>query len=212
MRGHGSLLIIGAGGHGRVVLDIALALGSFSRIDFAINVKDPLPIDGHMILDETGYTPEDFASVYDSIAVAIGDNAVRLSKVRALAAAGANLPALIHPTATVSSSALIGAGSVVCAGAVVNPFARVGEACIVNTGAVVEHDCVLGDGVHMSPGALLGGGCEVGEASWLCIGSCVSDHVGIAPGSVLAGGSCLVDDAEVAGLYAGVPARLKRVG
>lgn len=205
-----SLLIIGSGGHGRVVLDIALSTGRYSQIDFATNVDNPDPIGDFRILDERELSPELIASGYESVAVAIGDNRARLSKARLLVSFGAHLPALVHPSAVVSPSASLGVGTVVCAGAVVNASARTGAACIVNTGAVVEHECVLEDGVHMSPGSLLGGGCIVGEEAWLCIGSSAVDHVRVAPGSVLAGGSCLVVDADEPGLYAGVPARLKR--
>lgn len=205
-----NLLIIGSGGHGRAVLDCALALGAFSAIEFATNADRPVAIPGFRILDERAMAPESIASDYAAVVVAIGDNHARLEKIDQLEEAGVSLPVIAHPSAVVSRFAKIGVGSVVMAGAVVNSSARIGKGCIVNTGAIVEHDCSVGDGAHLSPNAAIGGGVLVGKRSWLCIGSSIADHVTLAADSVLAGGSCLVTDASASGLYAGVPALLKK--
>lgn len=204
------LLIIGSGGHGRAVLGCVVAISAFDVVEFATNVDDPEPIPGYRILDERAMAPDGIASEYDAVVVAIGDNRARLEKVERLVRVGASLPAIVHPSATVSQLAEVGPATVVMAGAAVNPFARVGAGCIVNTGAVVEHDCSVGDGAHLSPNSAIGGGASVGKRAWLCIGSSVADHVAFADDSVLAGGSCLVADAPKSGLYAGVPAVLKR--
>lgn len=204
------LLIIGSGGHARSVLDAAVATEKFNSIAFATTDCNSEPIAGYPVLDERQLDQRNIASRYGAVVVAIGDNSVRLRKTRLLLEAGANMPSIIHPSASVSSFSKIGPGTVVLSNASINSFARVGIACIVNTGAVVEHECVLEDGVHLSPCSAIGGGTHIGEKTWLCIGSCVSDHVTVSPGIVLAGGSCLVEDAIDAGLYAGVPAKLKK--
>lgn len=205
-----SLLIIGSGGHGRSVLDCALATGEYGEIVFASNEDEPTPIPGHEILDERKLAPGDIQDRFNAVVVAIGENRARLSKVRALLARGISLPAFVHPRAYVSPLASVGAGSVVLAGAVVNAFAEVGAGCIVNTCAVVEHECRLGDGAHLSPGAVVAGGSVVGEGSWLCAGSAIADHVFLPDWSTLAGGSFLNAAVEAAGLYAGLPATLRR--
>ena len=105
--------------------------------------------------------------------VAVGDNRAR--KREAEAQRDASFAILIHPTAHVSASAVIGPGSVIMAHAVVQPAARIGAHCIVNTGATVDHDCILGDYVHVAPGAHLCGGVQVGEGTLVGVG------VGIAP-------------------------------
>lgn len=202
-----SLLIIGSGGHGRSVLDCALATGEYGEIAFASNEDDPAPVSGYEILDERKLAPGDIRDRFDAVVVAIGDNRARLSKARALLACGVSLPVLVHPRAYVSSLASVGAGSVVLAGAVVNAFGEVGAGCIVNTCAVVEHECCLGDGVHLSPGAVVAGGSSVGEGSWLCANSVVSDHVGICPWATVGAGGCVIRDISEPGIYVGVPVR-----
>lgn len=204
------VLIIGSGGHGRAVLGCIAALDTFDVVELATNADNPEPIPGYRILDERMMTLDDIASEYDAVVVAIGDNRVRLQKIERLLRAGASLPVIAHPSATVSKFAESGFGTVIMAGAVVNPFARVGVGCVINTGAIVEHDCSVGDGAHLSPNSAMGGGSSLGRRAWLCIGSNVADHVALAADSILAGGSCLVVDAAVSGLYAGVPAVLKR--
>ena len=206
----GRLLIIGSGGHGRSVLGAALAAGAYGEVEFATNADDPDPIEGFRILDERKLGVEEMRKRYSAVFVAIGDNEARLEKLRGLLVAGLETPSIVHPSASVSPLASIGAGTFVGPGAFVNPFARVGIGCIINTGAVVEHDCRVSEGAHLSPNAAIGGGAEVGEGSWLCIGSCMADHVSFPAWSVLAAGSALVSDVSKAGLYAGAPAGLKR--
>lgn len=205
-----SLLIVGAGGHGRSVLDCALALGEYGEIAFATNEDVPRGIPGFEILDERMLAPSEMARRFDAAVVAIGDNRARLRKVRALASAGVELPALVHPRAYVSPLATVRFGSVILAGSVVNSFALVGVGCILNTSSVVEHECIVADGVHLSPGAVVAGGCSVGEGAWLCANSGMADHVALPEWSTLAGGSFLTSKVEVPGLYAGSPATLRK--
>lgn len=199
-----SLAIIGAGGHGRVVADCAEALG-WDRIDFfddgAGTSSGPWPVVGvvEALLERSGD--------YDGVIVGIGANRARLSLHRTLTARGLVPAVLIHPGATVSRHAAIGAGTVVFAGAVVNIGAVVGEACIINTGASVDHDDRLADGVHLSPGARLAGGVTVGEASWIGLGASVREGVVIGRDARVGAGAAVIgpvpDDTDVAG----VPAR-----
>lgn len=205
-----SLLIIGAGGHARSVLDLALSLGTYDGIVFATSRENDSPVPGFGLLDERSLSPVEMRKRFRAAVVAIGDNRARLAKVRSLSSSGMALPALVHPRAHVSALASLGAGTVVMAGAVVNAFAEVGDGCIVNTGAVVEHECRLGDGVHVSPGAVVAGGCSVGEGCWLCAQSGMADHASLPAWSTLAGGSFLTGGAGAVGLYAGAPATLKR--
>ncbi|WP_165173979.1 acetyltransferase [Adlercreutzia sp. ZJ242] len=205
-----SLLILGCGGHGKVVYECALLAGEYCRVAFASNLDEPSPVDGVPVYPESEVSSLLASGEYGEVLVAIGDNVARRVKCEALRAEGAALATLVHPSACVSPSVEVGAGSVVLAGAVINAGAKVGAGCIVNTRAVIEHDCVLGDYAHMSPGACIGGGTRVGEGSWLCIGSVISDHVDVAGGVTLGAGSALLRDAEGPGLYVGSPARLRR--
>ena len=108
--------------------------------------------------------------------IAVGNNRDR---AREAAARNATYTYLVHPTASVASSALIGMGTVIMAGAVVQARASIGMHCIINTGATVDHDCVLEDFVHIAPGASLCGNVRVGEGALVGVG------VGIEPGAII---------------------------
>lgn len=111
----------------------------------------------------------------EGVIIAVGDN--RSRRKEAMARRGARFTYLIHPSATVASSALIGMGTVIMAGAVVQARAQIGEHCILNSSCSVDHDCILGDFVHIAPGAHLCGSVRVGE------GALVGTGVAIAQGA-----------------------------
>lgn len=204
------ILIVGTGGHGKVVLDCILARGEYAVVEFATNAEHSERFCGYPVHDESALSLSDIATKYDAVTVAIGDNKARLQKIDSLLVAGAIVPPIIHPSSSVSLYSEIGDGTQIMAFAVVNASARIGRGCIINTAAIVEHDCILGDGVHMSPQTSIGGGTSIGSFSWLCIGSTMSDHIKATENVVLGAGSTLIKDAEVAGLYVGSPANLKR--
>lgn len=204
------LLIIGSGGHGKSVLDCVIQVGKYDKVVFATNNPAQNPIKGFDILNEEDLSLREIKEGFAGVVVAIGDNASRLKKVDFLESNGVDLPVLVHPRASVSPLAHIEHGTVVMAGAVVNAYARVGRGCIINTGSIVEHECVLGAGVHLSPNVTLGGGTAIGIRTWMCVGSCAADHLHIGSENVVAAGSVVIKDIENTGLYAGVPAKLKR--
>lgn len=204
-----SLAIVGAGGHGRVVADCAEAQG-WERIEFFDDQgggmrSGPWPIVG-MVGDLFERVDD-----YDGVIVGIGANRTRLDLHRALVERGAILATLVHPRATVSQYARIGAGTVVFAGVVVNFGAVIGEACIINTSASVEHDDVLADGVHLSPGAHLGGGASVGECSWVGLSASVREGVPVGRNVRIGSGAAVVTATPDDLVLVGVPATpLKR--
>ena len=203
-----SLAILGAGGHGRMVADCAAEAGWEEIVFFDDTSRDgPWPVAGRAedLLER--------ARDYDGVIVAIGDNGARLSWHRRLADAGVIAATIVHPRAYTSSRCIIGSGSVLAAGAVVNIGARLGQAVIVNTGATIDHDCVLGDGVHVSPGAHLAGGVAVGPESWIGIGAAVREGVRIGAAVRIGAGAAVVAAVGDGLTMVGVPARpLKRGG
>lgn len=200
------LLILGGGGHGRVVADIA-RLNGYEDIGFLDDSADcgPLPF------PRLGKCEDAVRYVADSdFIVAIGNAAVRRNFQERIAAAGGNPVTLIHPRAVVASSAVIGRGSVVMAGAVINPDARIGGGVIVNTAGTVDHDCEVGDFVHVSVGAHLCGTVKVGSGTWIGAGATVINNISICGNCMIGAGAVVVRDIRQPGTYVGIPARLLR--
>jgi sugar O-acyltransferase (sialic acid O-acetyltransferase NeuD family) len=145
-----------------------------------------------------------FPDGIDALALAIGGNRARQ---QALARCGpGDVPALVHPSAVVSPSAVFGRGTVVFPAAVINAGASVGAAVIVNSAAVVEHDCVLADAVHVSPHATLAGAVTVGERSWIGAGATVIQQIEIGADVTVGAGSVVIRNVPSGSTVVGVPA------
>jgi sugar O-acyltransferase (sialic acid O-acetyltransferase NeuD family) len=200
------LVVLGAGGHGKVVADILRAGGQevFGFVD------DQKPAHA-MVLDlpVVGGTRW-LGDAPCRVALGIGDNATRARLAQHCLDAGCELVTAIHPRAVVASSARIADGVVVMALAVVNPAAVVERGAIVNTGAVIEHDCAIGEYAHVSPNATLGGGCRVGEFTHLGIGATMLPNTSIGARSIVGGGGVVARDLPSDVVAVGVPARVTR--
>lgn len=157
------IVILGAGGHGRVVADIFTLSGW--RVDGFLDDAKEGAVAGLPVLGPLARAFE--AGFLDGrpAIVALGDNGKRALISRALLDRGVALATAIHPSAVVARDAIIGAGTMVGGGAIVGVAARVGRFCIVNTAASVDHDCILEDGAFLAPGVRLCGGVRVGEGA-----------------------------------------------
>ena len=195
------LIIVGAGGHGRVIADIALKIG-YENICFL----DDGAIGESMGFAIVGKTAdiENFNDGKTDFVIGIGNNVIRRNIAEKY---DVNWVTLIHPSATIGSRVDFGSGTVVMAGAAVNPCTVIGHHCIINTASVVEHDNVLEDYVHISPGAILSGSVKVGACTWIGAGATVVNNVEICAGSVIGAGAVVVKPIEKMGTYVGVPAR-----
>lgn len=194
-----SLRIIGAGGHGKVVADVADAMG-VTNIVFLDDRFPSLQNVGRFIV--SGGIKE---SSGRNRFCAIGSNVVRERMFDQLDLLDS--PVLKHPSAIVSPSVHFGAGTVLVAGVIVNADAAVGKGVILNTGCSVDHDCVLEDFVHVSPGVRLAGGVTVGARSWIGIGAVVREGVVIGADVVVAAGAAVVTNIPAGARVGGVPAK-----
>lgn len=203
------LAILGASGHGKVVADCAEQCGwtSVSFFDDAWPEKQDNGV--WPVIGNTDSLLESYRQ-FDGVLVAIGNNRTRQLKLQQLHGYGVLLPVLIHPAASVSRYASLGAGSVAFAGAVVNADTRVGMGAIINTAATIDHDCVLGAAVHVSPGANLAGGVSIGDRSWIGIGSSVVQLVKIGSDVMVGAGAAVVSDVATGHVVVGVPARVHK--
>ncbi len=160
-----NLLIIGAGGHGKVVKEVAEATNEYNKIDFLDDNSE----------EAVGKINElsKFQSDYNDVFVGIGNNSFRLKCIEEAEKLGYEIPILIHPTAYVSKSAFIGSGTVIEPKALVNANTQVGEGCIISVGAIIDHDVVLENGVHANAGSIVKAGAKVSALTKLEAGEVV---------------------------------------
>jgi len=202
------LLIVGAGGHAKVVVDAARASGKYeilgildqdsTRWGEAI-LAVPILGDERLLLDRR------LSSA--AVVIAIGDNATRARVAERLAAMGVTFATVVHPSSSLGEDVALGHGTVVLAGVVVNSGSVVGRHVILNTSSSVDHDCRIGDFVHVSPGVRLAGGVHVGAHAHLGIGACAVPNVSIGAGSIVGAGAAVIADVADAAVVVGVPAR-----
>ena len=171
------LAIIGAGGHGKVVGEIAL-LNQYDTIDFfddRINEIKNFPFKVCGNLDQLKNNLKN----YDVFFVAIGDNKTRYDYISWLKKEKNNIVSLIHPKSTVSQFSSIEAGSCVMANGVINPGAYIKEGVIINTSSSIDHDCLIEDCAHISPNCSLSGNVSVGKFTHLGTGTSVHQGINI---------------------------------
>ena len=199
-----NVLVFGAGGHARVVIQILNLLG----YTIAGALEDHPGPTGKPVLNTTVVGPFAYAEGVDGACgvLAFGNNRAR----KELAERYSHIEwlTLAHPRAFVDASASIGPGSIIAAGAIVNPGATVGAHCIVNTGATVGHDVVVGDYAHVAPGANIAGWVNVGEGAWVGVGAAVRDEVSIGAWSIIGAGAAVVTDIPPNVTAYGVPAKV----
>lgn len=200
------VVIIGAGGHGKVIADIILKAGDKIKgfLDDSYPVKQYFI--GYPILGKTSACKEikDVAFV-----IAIGNSHIREKIVKEVGEL--EWYTAIHPTAVVSSlDVSVGEGTVVMANAVINPGTHIGKHCIINSGAIVEHDNQISDYVHVSVGAKLAGTVSLGDRTWIGIGAVISNNISICEECMIGAGAVVVKDIERPGIYTGIPAKEKQ--
>lgn len=202
------LLIIGAGGHGKVVADTAYETGRWDKIAFLDNRYPTLKeVSGWPVLGNND-SGASLLDRYKDIIVAIGNNKLRIELLKEFAKKDFNIPTIVHPKAFVSRSAVIEDGTVIFSQAAINAEAKIGFGSIINTGATVDHDCILGTGVHLSPGVHLGGEVKIGDFTWLGVGSSVIHQSSIGENVIIGAGSVVINEIQNNVTVVGVPGRV----
>jgi len=143
------LLILGAGGYGKTIADLAVQLNSYDQISFLDDGNT-----GSDILGKCGDYAR-FLGADTEVYPAFGNNGIRMQWMERLLNAGVKVPTLVHPRAYVSPTAKLEAGVTVLPMAVVNTGVTIKLGCIVNIGALIDHDCVIERGCHLAPGAII---------------------------------------------------------
>lgn len=199
-----NLSILGASGHGRVIKDIAECLG-VRVCGFYDDDPNRSSLGAAYLGSMADYRE---LSERGACLLGIGDNRVRREVVERLE----SLPytRLVHPSAIVAADVEIGEGTVVMAGAIINPGCRIGRHCVINTGAILEHDSVMADFSSLGPRTVVGGGVQIGEESFIGIGATVSHGLRIGGASLVGAGAVVVRNLPERVVAMGVPASVRR--
>jgi len=204
------IIIVGAGGFGREVLQWARhAWPEHVGKIVGFLSDDPHALDGHAATLPILGSPADFEPRFgDGLVLAIGIRGVRRQVAERLAARGARFLTLIHPTAIVADTAVIGVGTVICPYAVVSDAVRLGRFVLVNYHASLGHDASAGDFAVLSPYATLGGYASVGSDVFLAIHVAVGPNVTLGEGTVVSANSSALTPAPPGSFVFGVPGRV----
>lgn len=195
------VVIIGAGGHGRVVADTVELCGDtvLGFLDDSDATHSKVNIIGKVADAEKYCDNETY------LFVAIGNCKVRERIMNGLPKA--KWYTAIHPSAVISPTAIIGEGTCFMPNSVINNGAVVGRGVIVNTCASIDHDCFVADFVHLACGAHLAGTVTVGKNTWIGIGAIISNNISVCDNLIIGAGAVVVNDITEQGTYVGVPAK-----
>jgi sugar O-acyltransferase (sialic acid O-acetyltransferase NeuD family) len=199
------LIILGAGGHGVSVCDLAIAAGFKVRAFIEPKPKGPTCLGVPVV--------EEFSDIHDfqncAFAIAIGDNSRRESVAADLLRRlpDAECPTIIHPTAIISRFAKIGRGSIAMSGVHIGPQTVVGQFCLLNTRSSLDHDCNLADYASLGPGAIAGGDVGIGTRSAIGLGAVVRHSVTIGADVVVGAASYVHTSVARASVVYGCPAK-----
>ena len=194
-----SIAIIGAGGHGKVVGEIA-ELCQFNVIDFYDDEFIKENKFQYPILGTTKELENKFKN-YNFFFVAIGDNHFRYEKIEWLKSFNLEITNLIHPSSVVSKYSSLGKGICIMANAVINPGTNVGDGVIINTASSIDHDCIIEDFVHISPGSKLSGSVKVGKFTHIGTGSSIHPGINIGKNVKMGIGSRVYKDVVDSKIY-----------
>lgn len=205
------VVIIGAGGHGRVVLDTLQELD----VEVVGFIDDRTDLQGRQV-DEVAVIGDishhgTLRSQQISIALGIGDNGVRARFYTQVKNMGLRVFSPLHPKAVISKRSEIGEGVVVMGGVVINTGVKIGNNVCVNTGSTIDHDNLLEDHVHIAPGANVAGGVEIGEGTLVGVGTSIIPNCKVGCWSIVAAGSVVTQDIPDRVTVAGQPARVIKV-
>lgn len=204
------VLILGAGGHGRVVLDILLQTRDYEVAGFLDNNLDiqgrridGIPVCGR-IDDVTDRVRELSAA---GVIIAIGDNGTRRGLARRMHHEGIPLISAIHPAANLAHNATVGRNVVISAGAIVCANCQIGDSTILNTGAIVDHQTMVGEGSHICPGVRIAGRVKIEAGTFIGIGATVVPRVTLGCECIVGAGAVVIEDVPPMATVVGVPAR-----
>jgi len=197
------MLLYGAGGHAGVVAAVARDCGKEIKAFFDDNLQYG-ELSGISVIGK--YNPELF--VNEPIVITIGNNIIRRQISCKIAHRFINL---IHPSALVDKTVVVGTGTVIVHGCIIQANSMIGNHVIVNTGAIIDHDCKIEDYVHIAPGAVLCGNIFIGESSLIGAGSCIAPNIIIGKNCTIGAGSIVTKNIPDGAVVRGNSAEIIRI-
>lgn len=199
------MYLFGASGHCKVIIDIIRT----SKLDEIEGVIDDNPIIDKICNIPVLKTPKPDFFCNKSLIISIGNNRIRQKISNNIST---NYLIAIHPNSIIASSVTIEEGTVIMAGAILNPVVKVGKHCIINSGTVVEHDCTLNDFVHISPNATLCGNVTIGKGSWVGAGATIIQGIKVGKNVIIGAGSVIIKDVPDNAIVVGNPGKIIKIG
>jgi len=206
------IVVVGVGGHGRVVLDALLAFGGRvyglldPRLAPGTEVMGVAVLGGDEVLDT-------LASSRYLLANGLGANPSPIARAllyEQLSQRGYRFATVVHPSAVVGRATDLGQGSQIMAGVVIQCGSRIGRNVVVNTAASLDHDVVIEDDVFIAPGATLCGAVELGQGAFIGAGAVLLPGVRIGANAVIAAGAVVCAEVPPGAIFSGVPARIHK--
>lgn len=194
------LIIIGGGGHAKVIADMAIKAG-FDLLGF---LDDNPSVDKILGIKRLGFISDCENFKDSSFVIGIGDSSVREKIVDRY---NLKYATIIHPSAIIGLGVEVGTGTVIMAGAVINADAKIGNHSIVNTSALVEHDCQIGDFSMLAPHSTVCGFSKIGNRCWIGANAVVNNTIEISDDITVGSGAAVVKNLTESGDYVGVPVR-----
>ena len=204
------IVIVGAGGHGRVVLDIIRNNHQFEVAGF-IDSNPALQhqiMDGIEVLGDLSLLPRFPELGIGGAIIAIGDNHIRLSYAEIMEKKGVSLVSAIHPTASIAGNARIGKNVVISAGVNICAHTCIGDSVILNTGCIIDHESKIHAGAHICPGVKLAGHVNIKNSAFVGIGSTIIQGVTVGEWAVIGAGAVVLNEVPAYSTVVGVPARV----
>ena len=201
------LIILGSGGHSKVVIDIVKQNSDYEIIGLIDN-----NVGGEVLDIPVIGTDEELDNIFESgiknAFVAIGNNNIRKKLLIKLKKIGFNLINVISKNAIISESVKMGRGILIMPGAVVNSSSQVYDGCIINTNSSVDHDCTIEEYTHIAPGCTIAGSVKIGKKCFLGVGSKVIDGIEIQDETIIGAGTTIIESMEGYSTIVGTPGKI----
>lgn len=206
-----NILIIGAGGHSKVVYDLIKSTNEYNDVEFLDDKLESIKFDsnykavlGKIDLIKNNEIKQKFNYAF----VGLGDSHLRSKIGKRLLDNGFILPNLKHPKAYIAKSAKLGIGNIFLVNSIIQAEVVINDFVIINNAASVDHDCEIGEAVHICPGVNIAGGVKIAKNTFIGLGSNIINNINIGENVIIGAGSLVINDIEKNSKVFGSPAKL----